>query len=180
MGPPQDEAPKPSWRCKTCKRADGLGWVSSGLHKFCSKCGLRKKDKFDCNLEPATVSTSARQVVAAAAAAANAWKKGGPDLAAQLKGQLKEAQREISALRKSVASPPVAAAVIDVDEMDTAEPDESFEYSIDELRSFISIAAKAGKSKTHLDIVARNAQIEKQTAAKQASKPASQQLRHAE
>lgn len=49
-----------------------------------------------------------------------------------------------------------------------------------ELRSFISIASKAGKPKTQADIARWSAQIDTQSAAKQASKPASQQLRHVE
>lgn len=103
--------------------------MSSGIHKFCTKYGLPKVDKFDVNIEPATVSISARQVVAATSAS----RRGGPDLATQLKGQLKEAKREIDALRKNAASPspPTAAVVIDSEEMDTAEPEKSFDYSIE-------------------------------------------------
>ena len=75
----------------------------------------------------------------------------------------------------------VDATVINVEnEIDTTEAVGAPDYTIEELRSFISVATKVGKPNTHKDIVAWNAEISRQTAAKQAAKPASQQLRYAE
>ena len=123
-------SPKPSWRCGDCRRPDGKGWVSFGWQKHCSRCGIDKGNCFGGNLPPATVSTSIRRT----AIAANAWKKDGPGLAAQLK----EFQRQFKEALAAAKRPPPAAVIdVEADDMDTEVPGEQPEYSVEELRALL-------------------------------------------